>query len=139
MVEEELRVHPAEEAGDEAGAEQAAAPALDVAEGFTARMDRLDLLAKLFRGFGDPIRLAVLQALEDGEKSVEELCELIGVKQPRMSNHLACLRWCQFVQSRREGQRVYYRLADPLVPQIIGLGERLMAKHAERLYSCTRL
>lgn len=134
MVEEELRVLP-----DAMAHEPAQESAAGEADEASARMDRLDLLAKLFRGFGDPVRLAVLQALEEGEKSVEELCELVGVKQPRMSNHLACLRWCQFVQTRREGQRVYYRLADPLVSQIIGLGERLMARHAERLYSCTRL
>jgi len=100
--------------------------------------DHLELLAKWFRGLDDPVRLGILEELRSGEKSVEELCEALGMKQPRISNHLACLRWCQFVATRREGQRVYYRLADPNVEQILDLAYASLARNAERVYACTR-
>ena len=101
-------------------------------------LDHLELLAKWFRGLADPVRLGILEELRGGERSVEELCEALGMKQPRISNHLACLRWCQFVATRRQGQRIYYRLADSRIPGILDLANRSLAEHAERVYSCVR-
>ena len=102
------------------------------------QVDHLELLAKWFRGLDDPVRLGILEALRDGDKSVEQLVELLGMKQPRISNHLACLRWCNFVATRREGQRVYYRLADPNVPRILDLAHASMTRNAARVFCCTR-
>lgn len=110
--------------------------AIEVQEGDS--LDHLELLAKWFRGLDDPVRLGILEELRSGEKSVEALCEALGMKQPRISNHLACLRWCQFVATRREGQRVYYRLADPNIEKILELAHASLARNAERVYSCTR-
>ena len=101
-------------------------------------IDHLELLAKWFRGLDDPVRLGILEALRDGEKSVEELCDALGMKQPRISNHLACLRWCNFVRTRREGQRIFYRLADPNVPAILDLAHDSMTRNATRVFCCTR-
>jgi ArsR family transcriptional regulator, cadmium/lead-responsive transcriptional repressor len=102
------------------------------------QFDRLELLAKWFRGLDDPVRLGILEELRGGEKSVETLCEALGMKQPRISNHLACLRWCNFVGTRREAQRVFYRLADPNVPTILDLAHTSMLRNAARVMSCTR-
>lgn len=110
--------------------------AVEVQEGDA--IDHLELLAKWFRGLADPVRLGILEELRLGEKSVEELCEALGMKQPRISNHLACLRWCNFVVTRRDGQRIYYRLADPNVEQILDLAHTSLARSAARVYSCTR-
>lgn len=101
-------------------------------------VDHLDLLAKWFRGLDDPVRLGILEALRDRERSVEELCDVLGMKQPRISNHLACLRWCNFVASRREGKRVLYRLVDPNVPAILDLAHASMTRNAARVFCCTR-
>jgi ArsR family transcriptional regulator, cadmium/lead-responsive transcriptional repressor len=101
-------------------------------------VDHLELLAKWFRGLDDPVRLGILEALRDGEKHVEELCEQLGMKQPRISNHLACLRWCRFVTTRRQGQRIFYRLADPNVSAILDLAHASMTRNAARVFSCTR-
>ena len=63
-----------------------------------------DLVAKYFRGLGDPSRLRILELLRvEGELSVGELTERLGLSQPKVSNHLACLRWCGFIEARREG------------------------------------
>src|SRR5262249_14490831 len=72
-----------------------------------------DLVAKYFRGLGDPTRLRILELLRsEGELSVGALVERLGLPQPHVSNHLACLRWCGFVEARREGRLVFNRIAD---------------------------
>ncbi len=103
-----------------------------------ADIEHLELLAKWFRGLDDPVRLGILEILKNGEKSVDELCEELGMKQPRISNHLACLRWCGFVATRRRGQRIFYRLADPNVSAILVLAHASVARNAARVFTCTR-
>ncbi len=95
-----------------------------------------DILAKYFRGFGEPIRLRILQLLAEGEHSVGELVRLTGEPQPKVSNHLSCLRWCGFVDSRRDHRTVYYRVADERVLEIIGLARSLLADNAEHVAAC---
>ena len=96
----------------------------------------VEVVAKYFRAFGDPTRLRILEALADGERSVGELVELIGAPQPKVSSHLACLRWCGFVESRREFRTVYYRIADDRVEQMISLARSLLADNAEHVAAC---
>jgi DNA-binding transcriptional ArsR family regulator len=99
----------------------------------------VDIVAKYFRGFGDPTRLRILELLAEGERSVGDLVELIGAPQPSVSNHLACLRWCGFVESRREYRTVYYRVADPRVLQMLMLARSLLADNAEHVAACRRI
>ena len=96
----------------------------------------VEIVAKYFRAFGDPTRLRILEALAEGERSVGELVELIGAPQPKVSSHLACLRWCGFVESRREFRTVYYRIADDRVEQMISLARSLLADNAEHVAAC---
>lgn len=98
-----------------------------------------DVLAKYFRGFGDPTRLRILQLLADGEHSVGELVRLTGEPQPKVSNHLACLRWCGFVHSRREHRSVRYRVADRRVLDMIELARGLLGANAEHVAACRRI
>ncbi|MGH2993633.1 MAG: ArsR/SmtB family transcription factor [Solirubrobacterales bacterium] len=96
-----------------------------------------ELLGKYFRGLGDPTRLRLLERLGEGEEySVGELVERVGVAQPAVSRHLGCLRWCGFVVSRREHRTVYYRLADPRVTELLGIGRALLADNAEHVAAC---
>lgn len=96
-----------------------------------------DLVAKYFRGLGDPIRLRILEFLrEEGELSVGDLVRGLGLPQPRVSNHLACLRWCGFIEARREGRTVYNRIADPRVVEMLDLAESLLADNAEHVAAC---
>ena len=99
-----------------------------------------DLLAKYFRALGDPTRLRILEALRDErELSVGELAARVGTSQPGVSNHLACLRWCGFVESRREHRVVRYRLADRRVERLVELGSALLADNAEHVAACRRI
>jgi ArsR family transcriptional regulator, cadmium/lead-responsive transcriptional repressor len=98
-----------------------------------------DLLAKYFRALGDPIRLRVLELLEGGERSVGELVLALGVAQPKVSNHLACLRWCGFVTTRREHRTIHYQLADDRVREIVTLARQLLSENADHVAACTRI
>jgi ArsR family transcriptional regulator, virulence genes transcriptional regulator len=71
--------------------------------------------AAVARALGDPKRLCVLESLAAGELSVGDLSSQVGCQVPNMSQHLAVLRSAGLVSTRREGNTVYYRLADPRV------------------------
>jgi ArsR family transcriptional regulator, cadmium/lead-responsive transcriptional repressor len=96
-----------------------------------------ELLAKYFRVFADPSRLRILELLEtEGELSVGGLVERLDLPQPSVSNHLACLRWCGFVATRREHRTIYNRIADPTVSRVIALARELLARNAEHVAAC---
>jgi ArsR family transcriptional regulator, cadmium/lead-responsive transcriptional repressor len=98
----------------------------------------LTLMAKLFRGLADPSRLAILEALRDGELTVSGLVEETGLSQPNTSAHLACLRGCGLVTSRQEGRHVFYAIADPRLVAVLGTVEDVLADVAAEVYACTR-
>jgi DNA-binding transcriptional ArsR family regulator len=99
-----------------------------------------DLVAKYFRGLGDVTRVRILGLLEErGELSVSELVAAVGQAQSKVSNHLACLRWCGFVDARRDGRVVRYRLADRRVAQLLDLGRALLADNAEHVAACGQI
>ena len=104
-----------------------------------AAEQRLAVTAKFFHGLSDLTRLRIVELLLEGEKNVSELVALLGQPQSRVSNHLACLRWCGYVDSRREGKFVYYRVSDPRVREILSLARGLIADNAAVVLSCTRM
>jgi DNA-binding transcriptional ArsR family regulator len=95
-----------------------------------------DLLAKYFRVLGDRTRLRVLELVAEQERSVGELVELLGEPQTKVSNHLACLRWCGFVATRREHRTIHYRLADERVSAVIELGRALLHDNEDHVAAC---
>jgi ArsR family transcriptional regulator len=95
--------------------------------------------ARLFRGFADPTRLAVVQALAKGERRVADLVAEVGSSQPNVSGHLACLKGCGLVHDRPEGRQVFYRIASPEVLELLEAAERLLAVHGHRVKLCPRL
>lgn len=72
----------------------------------------LDRLAERFKALAEPNRLAILSTLHSGELSVGELVDETGLGQANVSKHLDVLRRYEFVDRRKEGLNVYYRLAD---------------------------
>jgi ArsR family transcriptional regulator, cadmium/lead-responsive transcriptional repressor len=106
---------------------------------FPAQPTRADLVAKYFRALGDPTRVRILALLRERERSVGELVAALGAAQPRVSNHLACLRWCGFVETRREHRTVHYRLADERVGALLDLGDALLADNADHVAACRRI
>jgi ArsR family transcriptional regulator, cadmium/lead-responsive transcriptional repressor len=99
-----------------------------------------DMVAKYFRALGDPTRLRILGLLQaDGELSAGDLTRRLGQPQPKVSNHLACLRWCGFVATRRDHRVIYYRLADQRVATLLELAGGLLADNAEHVAACCRI
>ncbi len=81
---------------------------------------RLRATARYFSVLGDPNRLAVLLELDRGPRTVGELVEATGIPRSRLSNHLACLRHCKFVDAEPEGRSVRYSLAGGDIGELIG-------------------
>ena len=99
---------------------------------------KTNLQAKLFRGFSDPSRLGILDALRNGPLTVSEIVEATGLSQPNVSNHLGCLRDCGLVVAEQEGRYVTYHLSDDRVGELLSLAESLLADVARGVYECTR-
>lgn len=101
---------------------------------------RQEIEAKFFHGLSDLTRLRIVELLlDEGEMNVSEIVAALGQSQGRISNHLACLRWCGYVDSRREGKFVYYRVSDPRVRQLLEVARAVMADHAAAILTCTRM
>ena len=98
----------------------------------------IDLQAKLFRGFADPSRLSILEALRESERTVSDLVRATGFTQPNVSNHLSCLRDCGLVSVRQQGRFSYYSLSDDRVARLLLLVDELLADVAKGVYECTR-
>lgn len=96
------------------------------------------LKAKLFRGFSDPSRLSILEALRDGPLTVTEIVAVTGLNQPNTSNHLGCLRDCGLVSAEQQGRYVRYQLSDRRVGTLLRVAEELLADVARGVYECTR-
>ena len=102
-----------------------------------AAPERSDLVSKYFRTLADPTRLRILQLLaSEGELSVGELADRLDVAIAGVSNHLACLRWCGFVATRREHRTVFNCIADERVLTLLELGDALLADNAEHVAVC---
>ena len=103
----------------------------------TEHKEALDTVtARFFKGLGDPIRLRILELLRGGERSVGEIVERLGLPQNTVSMHLGCLRWCGYVETRRDGRYVYYSLGDPRVSQIVELARGLLRGSEVYLMTC---
>lgn len=90
------------------------------------RAELEELTAGVCRSLNDPKRLMLLYALSDRPRSVSELCELLGVAQSNVSQHLAVLRDSGLVESARDANRVFYTLSDRRVLDAIDLLREVM-------------
>lgn len=95
-----------------------------------------EVVARFFHGLSDPTRVKILEFLLDGPKTAGEIVRHVGRHQPSVSAHLTCLRFCGYVEARREGRNVWYELIDRRVRRLLELGERYLAENAERILAC---
>lgn len=103
-----------------------------------ARPEAITIKAKLFRGFSDPSRLAILDALRAQPMTVGEIVDATGLNQPNASSHLACLHDCGLVTREQDGRYVRYGLSDKRVSTLLRLADELLADVAKGVYECTR-
>lgn len=88
-----------------------------------------ELVAQRFRLLGEPMRLRILQALESGELSVNEIVAGLRSSQPNISKHLQALCQGGLISRRRDGLNIFYSIADPMVFKLCGLVCRSAAEH----------
>ena len=69
--------------------------------------------SRFFQALGDATRLALLEELHEGEKTVGALVTALGCPQPKVSRHLKALKDVGLVRDRKEGRHVTYELATP--------------------------
>ena len=96
----------------------------------TLSPEALELVAATFRVLGEPVRLRLLQMLQEGERSVTSLAEEIGTTQPNVSKHLKTLQEAGLVTRQQVKNSVFYRLSDESVFElcdvVCNLGQRPM-------------
>ena len=94
----------------------------------------LDLIAARFRVLGEPMRLKLIIALEEGERNVGQLVESTGGTQANVSRHLQTLTDSGILGRRKEGLSVYYFIADEsiftLCDNVCGSLQKRLDEHA---------
>lgn len=80
--------------------------------------------ASVFQALGHPTRIAIVEALRQGELSAGEIQERVGIEQANLSQHLAVLRGRQIVINRKEGNQVFYSLRNPVLVQVLDIMRR---------------
>ena len=96
------------------------------------RAEVLKLQAELCKSLSDAKRLQIIQELRAGERTVGELADIMSLKQSNTSQHLGVLRRIGIVMPRREGNVVYYSLADSKIAQACDLVHEVIAGQLER-------
>ena len=91
----------------------------------------LGIIAERFKALGEPARLGILNALHEREMTVSELMRATGLGQANASKHLQLLHSMGFVERRKEGLNVHYRLADPDVFQLCDIMCGRLVKEAD--------
>jgi DNA-binding transcriptional ArsR family regulator len=75
----------------------------------------VELIAERFRVLGEPMRIRLLEALRDGDRTVSELQEATGASQQNVSKHLGVLLRAGVVGRRKRGNFSVYSIVDPAV------------------------
>lgn len=88
----------------------------------------VDEASAFLKKLSNPDRLLVCCALVEGERSVRELEDLLGIRQPGLSQQLAGLREAGLIAGRKEGKHVFYWLADARVAAFIHTMHRLFCQ-----------
>lgn len=85
--------------------------------------------AEFFKTLAHPARLAILENLRGGEKSVNELQTLLEADQSTISQQLARLRSGNLVDTRKEGTTVFYSARDPMIFELLDVAREIFNRH----------
>ena len=81
--------------------------------------------AEFFKALAHPIRIAILDGLRGGERSVNQLCIDLRVEQSTLSQQLAVLRSRDIVSGRKDGLNVFYSVSDPTVFKLLDVARQI--------------
>jgi len=85
--------------------------------------------AQIFQALAHPTRIAIVEALHDGELSAGTLMERLQIEQANLSQHLAVLRAKQVLVNRKVGNQVYYAVRDPVLLEVLALLRQYFYAH----------
>jgi len=98
----------------------------------------IELQSQICKTLSNPKRLKIIYILKEGEKSVGELAERLGLPYPNVSQHLGALQDKGVVESRREGQSIYYRLPDERITEACDMMRKLLMERLMRMGELAR-
>lgn len=85
------------------------------------KQEHIDQAARALKAIAHPLRLKILCVVGDQEACVQEIVDAVGTSQSNISQHLAILRDKEVLLTRKEANRVYYRIGDERTLQLIGM------------------
>lgn len=85
--------------------------------------------AEFFKALAHPIRIRILDCLRDGEKSVNELSEVLRIEPANVSQQLAILRVRNIVIGRKSGSNVYYSVSDTTLFKLLDVAKNIFNNH----------
>ena len=85
--------------------------------------------AEFFKALAHPLRIAILDGLRQGERSVNDLSAALRVEQSTLSQQLAVLRGRDIVNGRKEGLNVFYSVNDPTVFKLLDVARQIFNNH----------
>jgi ArsR family transcriptional regulator len=83
--------------------------------------EHIEQASRAMKAMSHPLRLKILCVLGDREVSVQDIVENVGTSQSNISQHLAILRDKGVLRTRKDANRVYYRVGDPRTLKLISL------------------
>ena len=86
-----------------------------------AKQEHIETAARALKAIAHPLRLKILCVLGGGEECVQDIVDAVGTSQSNISQHLAILRDKGVLQTRKDANRVYYRVGDERTLQLIVL------------------
>lgn len=85
--------------------------------------------AEFFKALAHPLRISILDALREGELTVNEVCQKFEVEPANASQHLAVLRNKNIVTARKEGSNVFYSVTEPTVFKLLDVAREIFNNH----------
>jgi ArsR family transcriptional regulator len=87
--------------------------------------------ANIFQALAHPTRIAIVEALRNGELTAGVIVERLGLEQANASQHFSVLRSKNIVSTRKEGNQVFYSLRDPILVEVLDTLRRYFNTHIE--------
>jgi len=85
--------------------------------------------SEIFKALAHPVRIHILDTLREGERNVNELKEILSIEAANVSQQLAILRNKNLVNTRKEGNNVYYSIRDPALFELLDVSKKIFNNH----------
>ena len=97
-------------------------------------MTIFNLQAEISKTLANPIRLAILHSLRDGEKNVNDLTEILGISQSNLSQHLALMRQKGILKTRKQGTSIFYFVTNQKINQACDMVREVLLDQLNQRY-----